>query len=185
MIRKIIVIDEEKCNGCGACAAACHEGAIGMVNGKTAAGRLLRRAWRLPAGMSRQCHLIHPSGGRCLRRKGGAGEQACSPAGSTSPPRRRMSRHTHAANAPEKSHRGCTADFRRIPAGTVAVPDSAGSGACALLSGYISAHRSGLHCLRLRCHASNISAWENYVNRMPQAGRCQLCRKADTDSPQQ
>ena len=34
MIRKIIHIDREKCNGCGACAAACHEGAIGMVNGK-------------------------------------------------------------------------------------------------------------------------------------------------------
>ncbi len=34
MIRKIIHIDREKCNGCGACAAACHEGAIGMVDGK-------------------------------------------------------------------------------------------------------------------------------------------------------
>lgn len=34
MIRKIIEINEEKCNGCGACAAACHEGAIEMVNGK-------------------------------------------------------------------------------------------------------------------------------------------------------
>ena len=34
MIRKIIKIDEEKCNGCGACAAACHEGAIEMVNDK-------------------------------------------------------------------------------------------------------------------------------------------------------
>ena len=34
MIRKIIHIDEEKCNGCGACAAACHEGAIQMVDGK-------------------------------------------------------------------------------------------------------------------------------------------------------
>lgn len=39
MIRKIIEINEEKCNGCGACAAACHEGAIGMVNGKA---KLLR-----------------------------------------------------------------------------------------------------------------------------------------------
>lgn len=34
MIRKIIKINEETCNGCGACAAACHEGAIEMVNGK-------------------------------------------------------------------------------------------------------------------------------------------------------
>lgn len=39
MIRRIIEIDEEKCNGCGACASACHEGAIGIVNGKA---KLLR-----------------------------------------------------------------------------------------------------------------------------------------------
>ncbi|SMC63616.1 ATP-binding protein [Papillibacter cinnamivorans] len=39
MFRKIIRIDEEKCTGCGKCAEACHEGAIGMVNGKA---RLLR-----------------------------------------------------------------------------------------------------------------------------------------------
>ncbi len=39
MKRKIIQIDEEKCNGCGACAAACHEGAIGMEDGKA---KLLR-----------------------------------------------------------------------------------------------------------------------------------------------
>ncbi|MBQ2751223.1 MAG: 4Fe-4S binding protein, partial [Oscillospiraceae bacterium] len=34
MLRKIIKIDSEKCNGCGACAAACHEGAIEMIDGK-------------------------------------------------------------------------------------------------------------------------------------------------------
>lgn len=34
MLRKMIRIDREKCNGCGACAAACHEGAIDMVDGK-------------------------------------------------------------------------------------------------------------------------------------------------------
>ena len=39
MKRRIIQIDEEKCNGCGACAKACHEGAIGMVDGKA---KLLR-----------------------------------------------------------------------------------------------------------------------------------------------
>lgn len=39
MIRKIIKIDENKCTGCGVCADACHEGAIGMIDGKA---KLLR-----------------------------------------------------------------------------------------------------------------------------------------------
>ncbi len=34
MIRKIITIDKDKCNGCGLCARACHEGAIGIIDGK-------------------------------------------------------------------------------------------------------------------------------------------------------
>lgn len=39
MIRKIIAIDETKCNGCGLCATACHEGAIALTGGKA---RLIR-----------------------------------------------------------------------------------------------------------------------------------------------
>ena len=39
MVRKIIEIDQDKCNGCGVCASACHEGAIGMVEGQGPAAR--------------------------------------------------------------------------------------------------------------------------------------------------
>ena len=67
MKRKIILIDESKCNGCGACAAACHEGAIGMVNGEsqTSARRLLRRTGRLPARLPDGRH--HLRGARSAR----------------------------------------------------------------------------------------------------------------------
>ena len=34
MIRRVIEIDREKCNGCGKCAHACHEGAIELIDGK-------------------------------------------------------------------------------------------------------------------------------------------------------
>lgn len=60
MKRQIIHIDQEKCNGCGACAAACHEGAIAMVGGKATliARRLLRRHGRLPAPLSDRGHHV-------------------------------------------------------------------------------------------------------------------------------
>ena len=59
MIRKIIHIDEEKCNGCGACVTACHEGAIGLVNGKA---KLMRDDYWLP----HRCHHLYGAGGRGL-----------------------------------------------------------------------------------------------------------------------
>ena len=59
MLRKIIHIDESKYDGCGLCAQACHEGAIGMVNGKAKLLRgLLRRPGGLPAGMPPGRHYL-------------------------------------------------------------------------------------------------------------------------------
>ena len=65
MIRKIIQIDEEKCNGCGACASACHEGAIGMVNGKA---KLLRDDYCDGLG---DCLPACPTNPFCGARSGG------------------------------------------------------------------------------------------------------------------
>ena len=78
MIRKIIEIDKEKCNGCGLCAHACHEGAIGMVDGKASSAprRLLRRPRQLPAGLPDRRHLVRRARSRRLRRSGRAG-QSC------------------------------------------------------------------------------------------------------------
>ena len=84
MIRRIISIDEEKCNGCGLCARACHEGAIGMIDGKA---RLLRDDYcdglgdclpACPTGaitfIERGDHLYR-EGGSGLRRGGCGGKQ--------------------------------------------------------------------------------------------------------------
>ncbi len=60
MIRQMITIDEEKCNGCGLCVSACQEGAIGLVNGKAvfAARGLLRWIGQLPACMPHRSHQV-------------------------------------------------------------------------------------------------------------------------------
>ena len=66
MKRRIIEIDQDKCNGCGACAAACHEGAIAMVDGKA---RLMRDDYCdglgdcLPTSAHRGHHLCRAGGG--------------------------------------------------------------------------------------------------------------------------
>ena len=67
MIRRIVHIDEEKCNGCGLCAQACHESAIGMVNGKA---KLLRDDYCDGLGDCfrpvRRCHFLYRKRSSCI-----------------------------------------------------------------------------------------------------------------------
>ena len=63
MIRRIIEINREKCNGCGACAAACHEGAIAMVAGKA---QLLRRSGGLSPRLPHRRDHLRRTGSGCL-----------------------------------------------------------------------------------------------------------------------
>ncbi|GHV95845.1 (Fe-S)-binding protein [Spirochaetia bacterium] len=70
MVRKIIEIDAEKCNGCGLCVDACHEGAIGLENGKA---KLLRDDYCDGLG---NCLPVCPTGAICFTEREAAGYNA-------------------------------------------------------------------------------------------------------------
>ena len=139
MIRKIIHIDEEKCNGCGLCATACHEGAIDIINGKA---KLVRENFCDGFG---DCLPGCPTGAITFeereapaydeaavqenkKEKGTAGEDEA-------PPRGRLPRlpDADAGTAGGRRKRSCCPRAAGLPPAQLAGADQAGTCPCALL----------------------------------------------------
>lgn len=185
MKRKIIRIDEEKCNGCGLCAAACHEGAIGMENGKA---KLMREDYCDGLG---DCLPACPTGAISFEeREAPAYDEAAVRAAKLKKFREEQAGKTPLPCgcpghrfAPHRARAGGRRELRRARAQrtfAVACADQAGARARALLRRGRPAHRGGLHGIRVRRFSPPLYPQPHRADRLPQAGRGRLCRKADS-----
>ena len=169
MIRRIIEIDEAKCNGCGACAKACHEGAIGMVDGKA---KLLRDDY---------CDGL----GDCL--------PTC-PTGAITFVEREAAAYDEAAVLAAKKQPGCSGGG--CPGSSAKVlPYRAASAAPAKIESQLrqwpvqiklapirAGWFDGLHCICIRKFPSGFYPGSCDAGWLPQAGQRRLFYQADGDS---
>lgn len=181
MIRKIIQINEEKCNGCGACADACHEGAIGMVNGKA---RLLRDDYCDGLG---DCLPACPTGAiTFVEREAAAYDEAAVLANKAKTGKKLPCGcpGTHSQTIRPKAEATADTENASTPgackqAFPMAGTNSPCSGKRALFS-----RRRPFDCGRLYglclCRLSPAFYQKPYyAGWLSKAGRCRLCRKAD------
>ena len=152
MKRRIIRIDEEKCNGCGLCADACHEGAIGMIEGKA---KLLREDYCDGLG---DCLPACPAGAISFEEREAApydekavmeNKQKIQSRGIETPAGCPGSQARAIVRKAEAKVREAGAVPRCFPAQTVAGPDQAGTGKRAIFPRGKAADRSGLCSLCL------------------------------------
>ena len=182
MKRRIIHIDEEKCNGCGACAAACHEGAIAMVNGKA---KLMRDDYCDGLG---DCLPACPTGAitfvereaaaynaeavkeNMMKKRGGGHHGGC--------PGSRLMTMNREENAPSAQPAERQSRLRQWPVQIKLVPVNAP---------YFdkAAHRRRLHRLRLCGVPRKIHQKPHNPCRLPEARQRRLFREADGDNREQ
>ena len=184
MIRRIIEINREKCNGCGACAAACHEGAIAMVDGKA---QLLRDDYCDGLG---DCLPACPTGAiTFVEREAAAYDEAAVLAAKR---RRRKKSCPAAAPAPRlraihREESPCDVErlpqqsqLRQWPVQIKLAPVNA-----PWFDGRKASGRRRLHRLRLCQFPSGFHQGPHHAGRLPQAGRRGLFREAHGDSEAQ
>ena len=191
MIRKIIHIDEEKCNGCGLCATACHEGAIDIINGKA---KLVRENFCDGFG---DCLPGCPTGAITFEeREAPAYDEAAVQENKKKKELQEKMKHLHEG--------GCPGSRMRM----LEQPEAAESAASApvqpvsrlrnwpvqiklapvhapYFAGRKTPDCSGLHGIRLRQFPSGVYARQGDSHRLPEAGCCGLQRKAHRDPAQQ
>ena len=175
MIRRIIHIDEEKCNGCGKCVHACHEGAIDLVNGKA---RLMREHYCDGLG---DCLPSCPTGAITFEeREAPAYDEAAVKA---------------AQAAKAAAHTGCPGS--RIRQMTAKAPAAAGESVPGQLTNwpvqiklaptagpaFAGRDRRRLHCLYLRRLPPPIPLRPDVAHRLSQAGHGGLQREAHRHFP--
>ena len=191
MKRQIIHIDQEKCNGCGACAAACHEGAIAMIGGKAT---LMRDDYCDGMG---DCLPHCPTGAITFEQREAAPyneaavqaarqhKTAHTPGCPGSAPKAMhvcpgsMAKALHPAEAGESAPTTAPSQLRQWPVQIKLVPVNAPyfDGARLLIAADCTAYAyAAFHERFIRAH---------HAGGLPQAGRRRLQREADRHHPQQ